>query len=177
MILEMPKHERLPVFATEERLAEDGFGDSPKFHVLIAEVDAAAAGYALFFDCYSSFQGPGIFLEDLFVRNRFQGKGIGRALLACIAARVVELGYFGIIFNVLDWNQTALQFFESAGAAVSDRKSLCLTGPALHGVAKRESANANRGPNATGDSDQRRVLLGVQPDVFQTGRARPTWRT
>ncbi len=96
MILEMGQHERLPVFATEERLAEDGFEDAPKFHVLIAEVGTEAAGYALFFDCYSSFQGPGIFLEDLFVRNRFQGNGVGRALLARIGARVMELGNFGI---------------------------------------------------------------------------------
>lgn len=162
MILEMGQHEQLPVFATEERLAEDGFGDAPKFHALIAEVEDGVAGYALFFDCYSSFQGPGIFLEDLFVRERFQGKGVGRALLQRIAARVVELGYCGIIFNVLDWNQSALEFFESAGAEVSDRKTLCLTGPALHGIAKRESANANPGPNATSDPDQRTVSLGGQ---------------
>src|ERR1700693_1086190 len=78
----------------------------------------AAAGYALFFDCYSSFQGTGIFLEDLFVRNEFRGKGVGQALLSRIAARIVEFAYFGIMFNVLDWNQSALQFFESPGAAL-----------------------------------------------------------
>jgi GNAT superfamily N-acetyltransferase len=143
MILEMGQHERLPVFATEERLVEDGFGVAPKFHVLLAEVDTAAAGYALFFDCYSSFQGPGILLEDLLVRDDFRGQGVGRALLSCIAARVVKLGYFGITFNVLDWNQSALQFFQNAGAAVSDRKTLYLSGPALHGIAKRESVNEN----------------------------------
>jgi GNAT superfamily N-acetyltransferase len=162
MILEMGQHEGLPVLATEERLAEDGFGIAPKFHALIAEVDGAVAGYALFFDCYSSFQGPGIFLEDLFVRNRFQGKGVGRALLSGIAARVVELGYFGITFNVLDWNQSALQFFQNAGAAVSDRKTLCLTGPVLHGIAKLESASSNPGPNTTSYPDQRTVSLGGQ---------------
>ena len=124
-------------------LAEDGFGVAPKFQVLIVEVDAAAAGYALFFDCYSSFQGPGIFLEDLFVRNNFRGKGVGRALLSHIAARVVELAYFGITFNFMHWNQSALQFFEGAGAAMSDRKTLCLTGPALCGIAKHESVNCS----------------------------------
>jgi GNAT superfamily N-acetyltransferase len=160
MIHEMGQHEQLPVFATEERLTEDGFGNAPKFHSLIAEVDGSAAGYALFFECYSSFQGPGIFLEDLFVRARFQGKGVGRALLARIAATVVELGYSGLTFNVLDWNQSALEFFESAGAAVSDRKTLCLTGPALRGIATRESANANRRPNSASDPDQRTISLG-----------------
>jgi GNAT superfamily N-acetyltransferase len=162
MILEMAQHEHLPVFATEERLAEDGFGVAPKFHVLIAEVDNAAAGYALFFDCYSSFQGPGIFLEDLFVRNEFRGKGVGQALLSRIAASAVELAYFGIMFNVLDWNQSALQFFESAGAALSDRKTFCLAGPALHGIANCESVKANPAPHATGDPDQRTVSLGGQ---------------
>lgn len=160
MILEMGQHEGLPVFATEERPAEDGFGVAPKFHVLIAEVDTAAAGYALFFDCYSSFQGSGIFLEDLFVRDEFRGKGVGRALLSRIAAMAVELAYFGIMFNVLDWNQSALQFFESAGAALSDRKTLCLTSSALRGVAKRESVNPNRAPNVNGDSHGETVCFG-----------------
>jgi GNAT superfamily N-acetyltransferase len=126
---------------------------APKFRVLIVEVDNAAAGYALFFDCYSSFQSPGIFLKDLFVRDDFRGKGVGRALLSRIAARVVELGYFGIMFNVLDWNQSALQFFKSAGAALSDRKTLCLTGPALRGIAKCASAAP--------------VVLRVQPELGQ----------
>jgi GNAT superfamily N-acetyltransferase len=162
MILEMAQHERLPVFATEERLAADGFGVAPKFHVLIAEVDNVAAGYALFFDCYSSFQGPGVFLEDLFVRNKFRGKGVGQALLSRIAASVVELAYFGIMFNVLDWNQSALQFFESAGAALSDRKTFCLTGPALHEIANCDPVNANPAQHGTGDPDQRTVSLGGQ---------------
>jgi GNAT superfamily N-acetyltransferase len=148
MIVEMGQHERLPVFASEERLAEDGFGDAPKFRVLVAEVDTEAAGYALFFDCYSSFQGPGIFLEDLFVRHKFRGQGVGRVLLSGIAATVVELGHYGIVFNVLDWNQSALQFFENSGAAVINRKTLCLTGPALHEIGKRESNNET---GATGD--------------------------
>jgi len=160
MILEMGQHERLPVFATEKRLAEDGFGVAPKFQVLIAEVEAAAAGYALFFDCYSSFQGPGIFLEDLFVRNEYRGKGVGRALLSRMAAKVVQRAYFGIMFNVLDWNQSALQFFESAGAVLSDRKILCLAGPALRGIVKRESVNRNRAPNTTGDPDHGTICPG-----------------
>jgi GNAT superfamily N-acetyltransferase len=135
MILEMGQHERLPIFATEGRLAEDGFGVAPRFHALIAEDEAEAAGYALFFDCYSSFRGSGIFLEDLFVRDAFRGMGVGKALLSGVAERVVELEYFGIMFNVLDWNQSALQFFESAGASeLSERKTLCLTGAALREI-------------------------------------------
>jgi GNAT superfamily N-acetyltransferase len=63
----------------------DGFGARPKFRVLIAEVAGLPAGYALFFDCYSSLRGHGIFLEDLFVLPQFRGKSVGRALLAHVA--------------------------------------------------------------------------------------------
>jgi GNAT superfamily N-acetyltransferase len=144
LILEMGQHERLPVFVTEERLAADGFGLSPRFRALIAEADGKAAGYALFFDCYSSFQGVGIFLEDLFVRDEFRGKGVGAALLSGVAAKVVHLGYFGVLFNVLDWNQSALQFFKRSGASeLSERKTLCLEGIALRELANAELVDAS----------------------------------
>jgi GNAT superfamily N-acetyltransferase len=142
LINEMGHHERLEVFATEEGLAEDGFGARPKFRALIAEVDAKAAGYALFFDYYSSFQGNGIFLEDLFIRDDFRSMGVGKALLSRIAVTAVEQGYFGIILNVLDWNQPALKFFQKTGASVlTARETLCLTGNALREIANCESVN------------------------------------
>ncbi len=145
LIAEMGQHEGMPVFTREARLVEDGFGFRPRFHALIAEVEAKVAGYALCFDYYSSFQGSGTFLEDLFVRDDFRRKGVGGALLARIAARAVELHHFGILFNVLDWNHPALQFFESAGASVlSERKTLCLAGRSLRQIARREAAEASR---------------------------------
>ena len=144
LIEEMGRHEEMPVFASKGSLVHDGFGPTPKFYALIAEVDTKVAGYALFFDCYSSFEGPGIFLEDLFVRDDFRGKGVGRALLSCVAARAVEFDYFGILFNVLDWNHSALEFFESAGASVlSERKTLCLAGRSLQAIARREPVQAD----------------------------------
>lgn len=127
LITEMGNQERMPVFTSEERLAEDGFGSPPKFHAFIAHAGIRVAGYALAFNCYSSFRGSGLFLEDLFVRDEFRGKGVGHALLSRVAASAAELGCFGIMFNVLDWNERALKFFEKAGASVlSDRKTLCL---------------------------------------------------
>ena len=143
LIEEMGRHERIPVLASEQTLVADGFGPAPKFHALIAEAETKVAGYALFFDCYSSFQGSGIFLEDLFVRDDFRGKGIGRALLAHIAARALELNCFGILFNVLDWNQPALDFFARAGASVlSERKTLQLAGNPLRQIARKEPTQA-----------------------------------
>lgn len=135
LIHEMGEHERLAVAATAEQLAEDGFGGMPRFHALIAEADAAVAGYAFFFDYYSSFQGPGVFLEDLYVRDDYRGRGVGKALLSQLARQVIARGDFGIVFNVLDWNQSALRFFEDSGASEQrDRKTLCLTGPALRNI-------------------------------------------
>lgn len=144
LIEEMGSHEGMRVFASEGSLVKDGFSPIPKFRALIAEADTKVAGYALFFDCYSSFRGPGIFLEDLFVRDDFRGKGVGRAFLSRIAARAVELNYFGILFNVLDWNHSALEFFESAGASVlSERRTLCLEGRSLQEIARREPVQAD----------------------------------
>jgi GNAT superfamily N-acetyltransferase len=144
LIDEMGVHERLSVIASEESLAVDGFGPRPKFCALIAEVDRSVAGYALFFDCYSSFQGRGIFLEDLFVRDEFQGKGVGNALLSRIASIAIEQSCFGVMFNVLEWNEPALKFFDRAGAALlRERKTLCLTGSPLREIAKKVSAVSN----------------------------------
>ena len=71
---------------TEVDLVRDGFGPQPKFRALIAEWEGQAAGYALFFGFYSTWEGcPALFLEDLFVREPFRGKGIGKALLGKVA--------------------------------------------------------------------------------------------
>src|SRR5260370_17491245 len=80
------ERERDLVVITETDLVRDGFGAQPKFRALIAEWDGQAAGYALFFGFYSTWEGrPGLFLEDLFVRQPFPGKAVGKALLATVA--------------------------------------------------------------------------------------------
>jgi GNAT superfamily N-acetyltransferase len=133
---EFATFERLPIVITEEQLRQDGFEARPKFRVLIAEIDGAPAGYALFFDYYSSFQGHGIFLEDLFVRPRFRGKSVGRALLAHVARITEEANGFGIMFNVLDWNAGAIEFYRRIGATfLDDWKTVCLKQKALHDLA------------------------------------------
>jgi GNAT superfamily N-acetyltransferase len=132
MIDEMGTHERMNVTVTEERLAADAFGPQPKFRALIAEVDGRIAGYALFFDCYSSFQGRGVFLEDLYVRGEFRGLRVGRALLSRVAGCALERECFGMMLNVLSWNEPALKFFEGAGASVlHGRETLSFKGSAL----------------------------------------------
>jgi GNAT superfamily N-acetyltransferase len=136
MIQEFATFERFSTNVTDERLRRDGFGNEPKFRVLIAEIDRVPAGYALFFDYYSSFQGSGIFLEDLFVRPPFRGKRVGRALLAHVARTTAEANGFGIMFNVLDWNHAAIEFYRGLGATfLEDWKTVCLQQKALHELA------------------------------------------
>jgi GNAT superfamily N-acetyltransferase len=136
LIQELATFERFSTVITEERLRRDGFGAQPKFRALIAEIDGLPAGYALFFDCYSSFQGYCIFLEDLFVRPQFRGKHVGRALLAHVARITEEANGFGIMFNVLDWNSAAIEFYRGLGATfLDDWKTVCFNRPALHDLA------------------------------------------
>jgi GNAT superfamily N-acetyltransferase len=67
------------VLIAEEQLRRDGFGPDPKFRAIIAEQNRQPAGYAIFFTCYSTWAGSGLFLEDLFVRESFRGHGVGKA--------------------------------------------------------------------------------------------------
>ena len=120
--LEFAECERQPdaVVITEEMLARDGFGAWPKFRSLIAEWNGEAIGYALFFGIYSSLKGPGIFLEDLFVRETFRGRGIGRALLCQVARIARQEGCYGIRWEVLSWNESAIKFYKSLGGEFFD---------------------------------------------------------
>src|SRR5450755_2010303 len=82
----MADDEQLSLLITGQTLASDGFGSPPKFRALIADFDGEPAGYAFFFDSYSTFQGRGLFLEDLFVRPQFRKNKVGLALLSRVAA-------------------------------------------------------------------------------------------
>jgi GNAT superfamily N-acetyltransferase len=137
LIHEFAEFERLPIAATEAGLLRDGFSESPKFRVLMAEWDGQPAGYAFFFDYYSSFEGrPGLFLEDIYVRDQYRGKGIGRALLARVASIAKEQKCFGVRWQVLDWNTPAIDFYKGLGATfLDDWKTISLEGNALEQLA------------------------------------------
>jgi GNAT superfamily N-acetyltransferase len=118
LIRELAEYEREShsVLITEETLAKDGFGPEPKFRAIIAEQGGDAAGYALFFEAYSTWTGRGLFLEDLFVREPFRGHGVGRALLGEVARIARREGCDTIRLDVLDWNESAIKFYKSLGA-------------------------------------------------------------
>jgi len=140
MIHELAEFERLAHEASvsEEIIARDGFGPSQKFRAVIAEWDGQAIGYAVFFDFYSSFQGrAGLFLDDLFVRPAFRKRGVGKALLAHVAAIAWNEKYFCMRWEVLDWNTPAIEFYRKLGAEFLDEwKSVVLIGDPLQVVAE-----------------------------------------
>ncbi len=117
-IRELAEFERAPgaVSATEDDLRRDGFTTDPKFRVIIAEWNYEPAGMAFFFSNYSTWKGrPGIYLEDLFVRPRFRRKGIGRALLVYLARIALAENCYGIRWEVLGWNVSAIDFYKRLG--------------------------------------------------------------
>jgi GNAT superfamily N-acetyltransferase len=122
-IRKLAEYERLlhEVRFDAETLRRHLFGERPAAEVLIGEVDGVPAGFALFFQTFSTFEGrPGIYLEDLFVDPEARGSGLGRALLRRLAALVVERGGARLEWAVLDWNELGKGFYRTLGAAPVD---------------------------------------------------------
>jgi GNAT superfamily N-acetyltransferase len=144
----LAEFEREPdaVTATEADLLRDGFGALPYFHCLIAEHDGLdgkhPAGFAFYFFNYSTWTGrPGLYLEDLFVSPEFRGLGIGKALLARVAAIAVEKGCPRLQWEVLDWNTPAVDFYASLGAEFLDEwRNVRMTTEAIGKLAALDSA-------------------------------------
>jgi len=114
------------VSITTEDLLRDGFGPNPKFRALIAEFEGQVAGYALFFTVYSTWRGPQLFLEDLFVRPQFRGQGIGKQVLAFLARLARRENCHAVRWEVLGWNQRAIDLYQSLGADFLDRWRIVL---------------------------------------------------
>lgn len=122
-IRELAEYERLldDVVATEEMLRETLFGKHPAAEVIICQEGETPAGFALFFHNFSTFKGrPGIYLEDLYVRPAFRGKGYGKQLLAALAKLAVERNCARLEWAVLDWNTPSIEFYKSLGAVPMD---------------------------------------------------------
>ena len=119
----LAEYERLAdaVVATEDGLLRSLFGPRPYAECVIARWNGEPAGFALFFHNFSTFLAqPGIYLEDLFVNPEFRGKGVGRALLRHLARLTRERNCGRLEWSVLDWNESAIGFYKSIGAAPLD---------------------------------------------------------
>ncbi|HYK36971.1 GNAT family N-acetyltransferase [Alloacidobacterium sp.] len=145
LVRALAEYEREPhsVKITEEQLLRDGFGPNPYYECLIAEEDGQAAGFALYFPIYSTWQGPSLHLEDLFVLPKFRGKGIGKALLNHVAAAASRRGCARLQWDVLDWNQPAIDFYNSIGAIMlPDWRRMRMTGDAIKALAAATEVSA-----------------------------------
>jgi GNAT superfamily N-acetyltransferase len=145
-IRELAEYERAPeqAVASPEDLLRDGWGPAPKFRVLIAEWSRQPAGFALFFYNYSTWLGrPSLYLEDLFVRPRLRGHGIGKALLVRLAKIAVEENCGRFQWQVLDWNQPSIDFYEALGAKkLTEWLTMRVEGDALEKLAAQNEQSA-----------------------------------
>jgi GNAT superfamily N-acetyltransferase len=120
-IRELAAFEREPeaAIASEDDIRRYAFSKDPLVRVTLAEWDGQAAGFALWFLNFSTWEGkPGIYLEDLFVRPAFRRNGIGKALLKHLATLAMEQGWTRFVWQVLEWNTPAIEFYEAHGARV-----------------------------------------------------------
>jgi GNAT superfamily N-acetyltransferase len=135
LIGELAEFERLlhEVVATEADVHDALFGARPVAEAVVARAAGEVAGFALFFHNYSTFRGrPGIYLEDLYVRPQYRGRGYGGALLKHLAGLAVQRRCARMEWAVLDWNERAIAFYESLGAKPVDGWTVYrLTGEAL----------------------------------------------
>jgi GNAT superfamily N-acetyltransferase len=120
LINELAVFEKEPdaVEVTLDDLERDGFRSNPLFHCFVAEVDGTIAGIALVYPRYSTWKGPVIHLEDLIVTQNMRGKGIGKALLKRVVQYGVDKKVKRVGWEVLDWNEPAITFYEDCGATV-----------------------------------------------------------
>ncbi|MET0536194.1 MAG: GNAT family N-acetyltransferase [Steroidobacter sp.] len=152
LIRELAEFERLldQVTATEQQLREGLFGPKPSAEVIVARLQPSGEviGFALFFHNFSTFLAkPGIYLEDLYVRQKHRGQGYGEALLRRLARLAVERKCGRLEWSVLDWNHRAIDFYKSLGAVPMDEWTLYrVTGAALErlgGSAAIDPANGS----------------------------------
>jgi GNAT superfamily N-acetyltransferase len=142
-IRELAEYERLAheVEVTDTDLHNWLFGARPVAEVLIAEYAGEPAGFALFLPNFSTFVGkPGIYLEDLYVRPEFRGKGLGKSLLKRVIRIAYERNCGRVEWAVLDWNLPAIDFYRSLGArSMSDWTVFRLDAEAIRSLADPEA--------------------------------------
>lgn len=149
LIRELAEFERLlnEVTATEEQLHQWLFGPTPRAEVIMGRLQPGGevAGFALYFHNFSTFLAkPGIYLEDLYVRQKFRGQGYGEALLRHLAGLALERNCGRLEWSVLDWNHRAIDFYKSLGAVpMSEWTIYRVTGAALERLGRQADIDAD----------------------------------
>ena len=120
LIHELAVYEREPdaVIINKRTFKEHGFGKKPLFKCFVAELNEQVVGIALFYSRYSTWKGPTLHLEDLIVTKEMKGKGIGSMLYTAFLEYADKAGVERVEWSVLDWNLTAITFYQKSGAKV-----------------------------------------------------------
>jgi GNAT superfamily N-acetyltransferase len=120
LINELAVYERAPeeVTVTLAEFEDAGFGQKPVWKAFVAELDAVIVGFALYYVRYSTWKGCRLYLEDFIVTDSHRGKGIGKQLFDTIVLEAHEKGFNGMTWQVLDWNEPALNFYKKYEAGV-----------------------------------------------------------
>ena len=118
LINELAVYERAPeeVTVTLAEFEEAGFGQRPVWKAFVAEVEGIIQGFGLYYIRYSTWKGCRLYLEDLLVTEEMRGKGIGKLLFDALVAEAVNNGYNGMTWQVLDWNEPAINFYKKYNA-------------------------------------------------------------
>jgi GNAT superfamily N-acetyltransferase len=136
LIRGLAEYEKLSdrVTGNSELLRSHLFSERPYAEAIVAELENQSIGFALFFHNYSTFlTQPGLYLEDVFVRPEYRRQGVGKALLTAVAKIAVDRGCGRLEWSVLEWNQNAIEFYQSVGATVLPDWKICrLTGETLN---------------------------------------------
>ncbi|RZK52945.1 MAG: GNAT family N-acetyltransferase [Pedobacter sp.] len=122
LINELALYEKAPeeVTVTLNEFIDAGFGDQPVWKAFVAEVDNTIVGFALFYTRYSTWKGCRLYLEDFIVTEEYRGKGIGKMLFEKVMAETKNGNYSGMVWQVLDWNEPALNFYNKYAARIEE---------------------------------------------------------
>jgi GNAT superfamily N-acetyltransferase len=120
LVNELALFERAPeeVTVTLPEFEDAGFGTKPVWKAYVAEIDGIIVAMALYYVRYSTWKGCRLFLEDLIVTEEYRGQGIGKSLFDRIIVEAKELGFSGMVWQVLDWNEPALNFYKKYEASL-----------------------------------------------------------
>lgn len=123
LVYELAAYERAPeeITTTLNHFEESGFGTNPVWWAFVAEVDGIIQGFALYYVRYSTWKGQRMYLEDILVNEQFRGKQIGRLLFDRLIEEAKEKKFTGIAWQVLDWNEPAINFYKKYGGVTIDK--------------------------------------------------------
>ena len=124
LIKELAVYEKAPeeVTVSFDHFVESGFGERPVWWAFVAEVDEKVVGFALYYIRYSTWKGQRLYLEDILVNEPFRGKGIGKLLFDRLLKEVEEKKFSGMVWQVLDWNEPAINFYKKYAGVSFDNE-------------------------------------------------------